>query len=212
MTKTLSYADAVSVFLPEKIVQQAIARYDEPWRFYHNRSHFDDLIARLSMASKDGVEIHDGIAAIGFCAWHDSIYDPQAAHGRNEVLSALLCDTQMPLIAPMQSVHASRTTILSTVGHWLPDPDDSPDGALLLDVDLSVLGADQQAFDNYDANIQMEYSHVGELKYRQGRIKVLETFLTRDRLFLTEWAHAKWESAARENLTRTIERLKIKPD
>lgn len=208
MSHELSLVDALEHLMPQQITKHALARYDEPWRFYHNRSHFDDLISNLLAANADGVKIQDGVAAVGFCAWHDSIYDPQAAHGRNEMLSALLCEAEMPSIAHTASVHAAKTTILATIGHWLPNSNVSPDGALLLDIDLGILGGDREKFDNYNANIRMEYQHVSEQKYREGRARVLETFLSRERLFMTEWAHSKWEDRARENLTRARDELK----
>lgn len=99
--------------------------------------------------------------------------------------------------------------ILATTGHAVPsDLSKSPDAALLLDIDLSILGASRAEFDIYDQAICSEYRHVPEDMYREKRASVLEGFLRRDRRYLTEWGYERWEAPARANLARAIAELR----
>lgn len=182
------------------------SRYDEPWRHYHVWAHPQAMLRHLDAAAADGVEIADPDAAIGFILWHDAIYDPGSGGGRNERLSAALCQAEMGALADRSSVERAVLAIEATAGHVLPDGD-CPDAPLLLDIDLSILGAEEAGFDVYDAAIRREYAHVPEVDYRAGRRAILATFLARERLFLTEWGHARWDRAARANLRRAIHQL-----
>lgn len=182
------------------------SRYDEPWRHYHVWAHPHAMLRHLDRAIADGVELVDPAAAAGFVLWHDAIYDPQAPHGRNELLSAALCRAEMAAIADALSVARTCTAIEATIRHLPPD-DDCPDAALLLDIDLSILGADEATFAAYDRAIRAEYAHVAEPGYRAGRAAILRRFLDRDRLYLTDWGVDRWEKAARANLAAAISRL-----
>lgn len=182
-------------------------RYDEPWRHYHNWSHPRAMVASLAAAEADGVAIADRVGAIGFILWHDAVYDPQAAAGRNERLSAALCAAAFPDLANERSVARACAAIVATIDHRVPDSDDCPDAALLLDIDLAIFGAEGDTFDRYDAGIAAEYPHVAPDAYRAGRSGVLRRFLGRERLFITQWAHDRWEAPARDNLARCIAAL-----
>ena len=161
------------------------------------------MLRHLEQAGADGVAIADSDAAISFILWHDAIYDPQSGGGRNERLSAELCRAEMATVASERSVGRAVAAIEATITHRLPEGD-CPDGALLLDIDLSILGADAAAFDAYDVAIAREYSHVPSQEYRAARAAILTRFLERDRLYLTDWGYARWEVAARDNLRRAI--------
>ena len=127
--------------------------------------------------------------------------------GRNERLSAELCAAEMSRSATPEATARAIAATLATIGHVLPSPEDCPDAALLLDIDLSILGQPTPAFDRYDAQIREEYAHVEESIYRPARAGILRTFLTRERLYLTDWGFAQWEQPARANLAAAIERL-----
>ncbi len=196
----------IAAFLDRAPIAALRSRYDEPWRHYHVWAHPQAMLRHLDRAIADGVAVTDPIAAAGFILWHDAIYDPQAPHGRNEMLSAELCRAEMSAIAGPVAVARACAAIEATIRHQVPDQD-CPDAALLLDIDLSILGADAEAFSAYDRAIRAEYVDVAEPDYRAGRAAVLRRFLDRERLYLTDWGFARWEQAARANLAATIDRL-----
>jgi predicted metal-dependent HD superfamily phosphohydrolase len=200
----MSVTDAFTALVETSTGTAMRWRYHEPWRHYH-WSHPLAMIGHLAAAERDGIQFHDSTAAAAFVLWHDSIYDPQAAAGRNEELSAALCRSE--LSAPAISVERTVTAILATADHKLPDAERCPDGALLLDVDLAILGAETDDFERYDGQIAAEFAHVEPGAYRAGRARVLRRFLDRERLYVTDWARARWEARARDNLAGAIARL-----
>ena len=68
-------------------------------------------------------------------------------------------------------------------GVWLsgsnPDQDEWEDCNLFLDSDLSILASDESSYDKYAQGVREEYSHVQDVDYRQGRIQVLSSLLSR---------------------------------
>lgn len=204
----LSVAATREAFLRLPIATALRSRLDEPWRAYHVWAHPMAMLDRLVEADHAGVRIHDPVAAVGFCLWHDSIYDPRAEHGRNEELSAVLCETEMSHIAGPVSVASAAAATRATATHRLPDATTCPDGAILLDVDLSILGADEDAFWEYERGIAYEYAHVPQHVRNEVRSGILTRFLERDRLYLTDWAHERWDARARANLAASIGKMK----
>jgi len=200
----LSFDEASVRMLTLPVIATLYARYAEPWRSYHNRLHLTELVDHLYAAEEDGEKIVDGAAALAFIFWHDAIYDPQTAHGRNETLSAQLCSEEFGKIASVKSVFRACDAIMATISHSLEGPGGNPDAPLLLDCDLAILGSDPERFAAYDAAIRSENAHVPEDIYRTKRREVLTRFLERERLYHTEWAYDRWEDRARENLLAAI--------
>jgi predicted metal-dependent HD superfamily phosphohydrolase len=84
------------------------------------------------------------------------------------------------------------------------DAGDDADAQVLLDADLAILGASEADYRAYAESIRREYAWVPEPDYRKGRQQVLQTFLTRPRIyhFLSHL-----EQPARHNLADEIGRL-----
>jgi predicted metal-dependent HD superfamily phosphohydrolase len=99
-----------------------------------------------------------------------------------------------------------RATATHTVPEGLP-AQDARDLALFLDIDLSILGAPEPVYDQYEQDIRAEYAFVPADAYRAGRGAILKGFLSRPRLYLTDIAHAEWDAAARANLARALRAL-----
>jgi predicted metal-dependent HD superfamily phosphohydrolase len=84
------------------------------------------------------------------------------------------------------------------------NPHRTPDEALLIDIDLSILAAEPARFDAYEQAIRAEYARVPTFIYRAKRRRVLEKFLARERLYVTAACHDQFEASARANLARSI--------
>lgn len=86
--------------------------------------------------------------------------------------------------------------------------DDLHDTLHFLDLDLSILGADQVRFDAYEAGVRHEYRHVEWATFAERRAGILARFLERESLYQTDWGRLEFEARARRNLTRSIARLR----
>jgi predicted metal-dependent HD superfamily phosphohydrolase len=75
------------------------------------------------------------------------------------------------------------------------------------DLDLSILGQTESAFDKYEEQIRQEYDWVPEQNFIRGRLAVLRMFLDRQHIYSTKFFREKYEKRARRNLTRSIAQL-----
>ena len=84
---------------------------------------------------------------------------------------------------------------------------DAADEKLMVDVDLAILGASVDRFDEYECQVREEYSWVPGWLFRRKRREILRAFLLRPHIFNTEYFLATYEQHARANLERSIAAL-----
>lgn len=135
--------------------------------------------------------------------YHDAVYDPRSTD--NEARSAAMAqrDLQAARVAPSR-IEAIDQLIMATKHDGTVE---TPDAALLVDIDLSILGRSRDEFEQYDQAIRAEYAWVPEDEYRAGRSAVLERFLARPAIYATTWFRARYEKIARRNLALALEQL-----
>lgn len=174
--------------------------YGEPHRAYHTLQHLDECLGLL-------VEVRDlcrHADEVGLALWfHDAIYDPH--QNDNEARSAewLTRVATEGGVAPA-SVARLRGLVMATCHAAAPE---DADARLLVDIDLAVLGAPPQRFDEYERQIRTEYRWVEEAVYRKVRGKLLQEFLARTSLYSTASFKQRFEAPARSNLRRSITQL-----
>jgi predicted metal-dependent HD superfamily phosphohydrolase len=185
-----------------RVFQLLVHAYTQPERHYHNLTHIHHVLTTLDRFSS----LLQNPTAVFLAGWfHDFIYDPRAAD--NELQSAKSAGELMVDIGAGQDlIDRMRELILATQGHQIAA--DDPDRCIFLDADLAILGADPVRYRVYRHSIRREYSWMSEPAYRTGRIRVLESFLHRDRLFYTTLLFDELESIARVNLNSEILELK----
>jgi predicted metal-dependent HD superfamily phosphohydrolase len=183
--------------------EQILARYAEPARRYHTIDHVAAVLATIEeLAATEPV---DDLAAVQLAGWlHDVVYDPTRPD--NEAESARYARRSLSMIrVPTAIVDETARLIELTAGHEV-GPDDR-NGRVLVDADLSILGAPPDVYDRYAADIRAEYAHVDDGSFRAGRRRILEQFAERPQLFHTATARARFEEPARANLARELVRL-----
>lgn len=99
---------------------------------------------------------------------------------------------------------AVRRLVLATKAH---DTGVCPDAPLMVDVDLSILGAAPDRFWEYERQIRAEYAWVDDRVFAVKRAEILESFLTRPRIYSTRDFFDRLETRARANLAASICRL-----
>jgi predicted metal-dependent HD superfamily phosphohydrolase len=82
------------------------------------------------------------------------------------------------------------------------------DACVLVDVDLSILGAEPGRFDEYERQVREEYRWVPAPVFRRERRKILRRLLARPVLYNTARMRESHERRARANLERSLARLK----
>lgn len=192
--------------LIDQTVKNALrARYQGPDRHYHGLTHIE---AMLTLARENRALLDDFEAVEAAIWFHDAIYDSRAKD--NEARSAMLAGEMLAGRTDPERLSRIEGMILATATHEPPDLGDAranSDAALLLDMDLSVLGASPDAFDAYERGVRREYQWVEEPMWRAGRAAVLKSFLARPRIFQTEPFRQRLEAQARKNLENSLQAL-----
>jgi pantetheine-phosphate adenylyltransferase len=181
------------------VLKDLIKRYKESHRYYHSISHILDCINELMENFSNLSERDLGIAVL-VLLFHDAIYDTHA--NNNEEKSADLFKSFAGSLLDPDSVNLVYQIILATKNHSLSNVADTNLGQIILDIDLSILGKDIDTFNNYDENIRKEYSWVDESTYHTTRHKIMNNFLTRNKIFLSDKMNATYEHQAKINLQK----------
>ncbi len=171
-----------------------LRRWTEDHRHYHDARHLAFVLDRLTELGAARPTV--------LAAWfHDAVHEGRP--GADEEASAQLVESLLPGALPAVEVAEVARLVRVTANHD-PDPDDEA-GVHLSDADLAILGAVPGRYDVYVRDVRMEYAHVPDELWREGRVKVLDRLLALDSLFRTPLARDTWERAARANLARERE-------
>ena len=82
----------------------------------------------------------------------------------------------------------------------------SANSRLVVDCDLWILGSHSDRFREFESQIRNEYRHVSNDAFRVGRSRVLEGFLSRESIYLTD-GFAELQAQALLNLQWALDRL-----
>jgi predicted metal-dependent HD superfamily phosphohydrolase len=184
----------------EGLYARLMACWNEGHRRYHTTQHLRECLHHFAQVRDQAQHPAEVELALWF---HDAFYDPRRKD--NELLSANWA-RQSVLQAGLPPEVGGRVHALVMATRHDAVPADS-DAQLLVDVDLSILGAEPNRFDESDQQIRAEYAHVPDQEFRVGRARILNGFLARPRLYSTPHFYAALEQRARANLRRAVARL-----
>jgi predicted metal-dependent HD superfamily phosphohydrolase len=181
----------------EALHRDLIARYSEPHRKYHTMQHLHECFEKLRELRALAQKPEEIELALWF---HDAIYDTRRKD--NEEKSADWARSAI-LEAGVAAPAGDRIyeLVMATRHNAAPA---GMDAQILVDVDLSILGASPDRFDEYELQVRQEYSWVPGPIFRRERRKILEDFLKRVTIFQTERFIAAYEAQARSNLQRSV--------
>jgi predicted metal-dependent HD superfamily phosphohydrolase len=170
--------------------------YAHPERHYHTLDHVAACLAHLD-AFRRHAEDPDAVEYALFL--HDAVYVPRRKdnEARSAAVAAMLADH---LGARAGLADAAARLIAATAHAHPPDAASDPDAALIVDLDLSILAADAERYDDYAVAIRREHSYADDAAYRVGRCAFLRSMLSRSKVYGTAVVREKFESAARRNL------------
>lgn len=184
----------------EALRLQLLACYSEPARNYHSLQHLEECLVTLQPLRM----LAEHAAEIELALWfHDAIYDTQRKD--NEERSAhWLCEAALAAGVPEAAVLRAQAMVLATRHQALPE---TPDEKILIDVDLSILGAGPERFKQYEEQVQREYAWIPEVQRRASRKRILLSFLEREFIYNTEPMRQRLEGRARANLLASVAAL-----
>ena len=187
---------------PESDVEYAKLKsaYSQPHRHYHTEHHIDDCLARFA----EVIELVQVPREVELALWfHDAIYKPTSS--TNELESADWASSFLRSVGvPNDCCDRVHRYIMATKHTGEPL---SGDAAIVVDIDVSILGRSPDEYEIYEQAIRQEYRWVPMPIYRRKRIEVLESFLNRPALYDSDHFRSRYEQQARENLQRAIANL-----
>ena len=186
------------------------AAYAQPPRAYHDFHHVGEVLRHYDEVAAGPGWTQPREVALAVL-YHDAIYQP--GRSDNESRSARFAVEQIAHWQPQSGIDAQRVAHLIGLtarhGQFLPadfDGDPAPgDVCRFLDCDMAILGAEPAVFDAYDRGIAAEYR--GTLPawlFRLNRRRFLKALLARERIFLSDFFHARLDAQARANLRRAV--------
>jgi predicted metal-dependent HD superfamily phosphohydrolase len=195
--------------IDDKLRADLSRAYRTPGRSYHNLRHIETL---LELARQHGAALSDPDAVEAAIWFHDAVYDPRRSD--NEEKSAELAAARLAGVTSDERITRIGAMIRATAGHTLPalsDPGAAADCALFLDMDLAVLAGAPAEFAAYEGQVRREYAFLPEPQWIAGRRRVLENFLARPAIYLSETFRRTYENRARQNLAQALARLGSAP-
>jgi predicted metal-dependent HD superfamily phosphohydrolase len=185
----------------EDLYLQLVRLYSAEGRAYHNLTHISSLLD-LGDTFRDRIQNYQ---ALGFAVWfHDAIYDTRK-HDNEELSAKFAVKSLGRFKVLVDTLVMTCEMILATREHR--NKGGSEDLNLFLDLDLSILGSEEQVYRSYAQAIRKEYWWAPGSLYSKGRKKVLESFLERESIYLTPEMVDRFEEQARRNIRREIEFL-----
>lgn len=195
----LGIAGTASIAAGGAALDELCRRYEEPHRHYHDLDHILDCLRQAARSRH--VQARPGLVDLALW-YHDVVYDPR--RGDNEAKSADCAAAALGDWLDAADLAAVKDMILDTRHDEAPR---SADGAIVRDIDLSILGRSPERFRAYDEAIRREYAWVPVNLYRQRRAQLLQSFLDRPQIFVSRFFLERYEYRARANLAEALKEL-----
>ena len=189
----------------KKLFNNVLRAYSSNGRYYHDMHHIFHMV-NLWEAYKQKLQDPDAI----FMAiiYHDIVYsvirknneENSAKYFIGKVMSHIkgldVASTLRVSDGILATKHGEKSKLI-----W----DNDSDIKFLLDFDLDILGTRHDSeYEYYRTGVRKEYSIYPLRLYKKGRKAVLESFLKRDSIYLTDDFRQDREKKARKNLQNEI--------
>jgi len=177
-----------------------IASYSEKHRAYHTLEHIDACFRHFDAVDQTSNYPHEIELALWF---HDIVYAPFSK--TNEEDSANLVKTFLSENRTDEKISDRvHGLVILTKDHIAPQ---SYDAKLMLDIDLSILGAQKHIYEQFEKDVRREYKRVPTFIFNKKRKEILKSFAGRSRLYHTDYFFDSLETQAKDNLYWAIDKL-----
>ncbi|MBR9706128.1 N-methyl-D-aspartate receptor NMDAR2C subunit [Candidatus Pacearchaeota archaeon] len=199
-TRFLDLAGRIKLLTPEKKFEELKNSYFVPLRQYHNHNHVMECLKDFDRVKKH-TQSPDLLEFAIF--YHDAIYNTRSKTNEEDSANMALRHLSQSGLE-FYEIETVDNLILATKHVQTPRDMSSK---LIVDIDLAILGKDQETFDRYEWGIRHEYSWVSPNDFKIGRAQILQGFLDRDHIYNTQFFQGLYEAQAQENLKRSITKL-----
>ena len=191
LMRAFNLADNNSVF------HSLLQAYSQRHRCYHTSEHINACLIHLDNSNHLATNPYEIEMALWF---HDAIYQPYSSD--NELKSALLAkkfllenNVDKTIIARIYNL------VMVTLHNGLTSTEDE---ALMIDIDLTILGSNTDVYQIFEKNIRKEYRFVPYFLYKKKRVEILQGFIKQAKIYQTEYFYKLFEKQARNNIQRIL--------
>jgi len=181
-------------YLIQDLWQEITLKYNEPHRQYHTLSHLKYLFKNLQPLKH---QIEDWNSTLFSIFYHDIIYDIRS--DKNEKESAIFAKKELQILKVDKVTVMKVINIIKATEHHNSNKNNK-DTTLFLDADLAILGVHEEIYQEYIHAIRQEYSIYEDEVYYEGRKKVLEHFISRRKIYNSDFFYNNFEKKAKNNL------------
>ena len=179
------------------LYEQLLQAYNEPQRHYHTLQH----LAECLQLQSESTHLAQRPAEIAIALWfHDAVYDVKAHD--NEARSADWAVAALQASRVSAEVQARVHALITATEHTAAPL--AGDAALLVDIDLAILGTTPARFTEYERQIRQEYAWVPEDVFMEKRGAVLQGFIARPQIYSTAFFQQQREAQARSNVQTAL--------
>lgn len=184
----------------EQTYLELVKCYGERHRYYHSVKHIDAVLSHLDKVSEFVERAHEVELALWF---HDAIYKPFSS--TNELDSANWAISYLAENGVSDEVSVRIRNLIMATLHTTEVG--NAEEEVIVDIDLSILGCTAEIYEQFEKNVRKEYRLVPYFLYRKKRKEILQRFLSRDRIFHTDYFYQRYEYQARINIKNAIGNL-----
>jgi len=178
-----------------------LSKYSESSRHYHNIDHIRNCLGEFDEVA-DEINFSDEIE---LAIWyHDILYDIESTQNEEDSAEFTL---EICLNAGTTERFSQKVyRLIMATSHQ--GEVETAEEKFIIDIDLSILGKPEPEYDEFEKNIRLEYGSIPDEIFFPARINVLQNFLKRPKIYLTEHFRKKYETQAGINMKNAIENLK----
>jgi len=180
----------------DKLFDLIVAAYSEPQRHYHCINHLQECFFFYDSLP----HLQGKTARTEMALWfHDSVY--QMVPSGNEEASAELCKQSLMYAGTLEDL-AQQISNLILADHSAVLTDQEQQ--VLADVDLWILAAPPERFEEYEVQIRNEYKEVPDEVFYPTRERIMRRFAEKEHIYYTPEIRRQLEDRARENLSKYL--------
>jgi predicted metal-dependent HD superfamily phosphohydrolase len=200
LTRWRSVCDAIGIRSSDRQYARLLAAWSSFGRHYHTVEHLEACLREFDRAR----DLAQRPAEVEFALWfHDAIY--RTYRKDNERRSAEWAARILAEQGAAADVIANVRELVMVTEHSAVTL--TGDAALVVDIDLSILGTSPAVYDEFERNVRKEYWWVPERRFAAARYAILRSFLDRPSIYHWPRFQQRYEAAARANLERAIRAL-----
>ena len=169
-------------------------------RYYHTLEHLEACLRELDRSRE--LAQHPFELELGLW-FHDAVY--RTYRSDNELRSAEWAARFLVQHGAAATSAARVRDLVMATAHTADALEG--DRALVVDIDLSILGQPEPVYDEFERSVRREYWWVSRRRFVEGRTRILRSFTARPHIYRWPWFRERYEARARANIGRALAAL-----